>query len=489
MTDILNGKEVFVGDGIFTGDVYAQNGNIYAGAEGAQEGCLVLYGAPTGSTQGGKIIIHTADDYDATYPSYTIDVSSDELSLIANRVSGGDKTLLRYDGSAIYISEGTESGIGGGGTVVVGRLDGLVSDGNATIWVAGGSSGNNTGGAIFLLTSADNDDPISSYKITVSSDDLIIGPSTDTDSLKYSGDTGLWAFTAGKVGVGVDENTQGVLHLFGDNDDAGGILRLYPGANYNDGIDSYFIEGRGGPNDGSGDSLVFGKDSTDLMYLIYDGDYDMFQFLGAYANFGTLDSIPGFITVYAGGEGSNTGGSLALQTPADYDTLVSQFTFAVFQDELRISGYGRALTISDYGGVTLSLGGHDAGSADVGYPSANGDTRGIKDYLETSSGVTAYDLLYYDGSYYETADATDDTKAPVRAMTLATDSNIFEGFRYGYIYNDAWNWTPGAELFLAVGGGFTETAPSASGNIVQYLGYAVTADLVFFEPSKEWYEV
>jgi len=35
-----------------------------------------------------------------------------------------------------------------------------------------------------------------------------------------------------------------------------------------------------------------------------------------------------------------------------------------------------------------------------------------------------------------------------------------------------WNFTPGADIYLAEGGGYTETAPSSSGSVIQKVGYA-----------------
>lgn len=35
-----------------------------------------------------------------------------------------------------------------------------------------------------------------------------------------------------------------------------------------------------------------------------------------------------------------------------------------------------------------------------------------------------------------------------------------------------WDFTPGADIYLAEGGGYTETAPSTSGSVIQKIGYA-----------------
>ena len=62
----------------------------------------------------------------------------------------------------------------------------------------------------------------------------------------------------------------------------------------------------------------------------------------------------------------------------------------------------------------------------------------------------------------------------------------------GYVYNSSWNWTVGGVLYLQAAGAsglITQTAPASSGNIVRVVGYAITADLIYFNPSQDWIEI
>jgi hypothetical protein len=61
----------------------------------------------------------------------------------------------------------------------------------------------------------------------------------------------------------------------------------------------------------------------------------------------------------------------------------------------------------------------------------------------------------------------------------------------GYVYNSAWNWTSiGGELYLSTtAGAMTQTQPSGSGDIVRVVGYAISADLIYFNPSQDWIEI
>lgn len=57
----------------------------------------------------------------------------------------------------------------------------------------------------------------------------------------------------------------------------------------------------------------------------------------------------------------------------------------------------------------------------------------------------------------------------------------------GFARNDAWNWTVGAPIFLSLTGTttntLTQTAPSATNEVVQILGVATHADRIYFNPS------
>ena len=85
-------------------------------------------------------------------------------------------------------------------------------------------------------------------------------------------------------------------------------------------------------------------------------------------------------------------------------------------------------------------------------------------------------------------DADDEATASCVAMAiepiLANDPGLF--LLYGLVRNDAWNWTPGGLIFLTVtgttGNTLSQTAPTGVNDIVQILGWALSADVMFFNP-------
>lgn len=89
------------------------------------------------------------------------------------------------------------------------------------------------------------------------------------------------------------------------------------------------------------------------------------------------------------------------------------------------------------------------------------------------------------------ADAEATTKGFVLMATgtIAADgSGTF--LNRGFIRDDSWNWTIGAELFVpTTPGNPTETKPSGTTDVVRIVGYAYTSNILFFEASKSYIEV
>ncbi len=71
------------------------------------------------------------------------------------------------------------------------------------------------------------------------------------------------------------------------------------------------------------------------------------------------------------------------------------------------------------------------------------------------------------------------------AATIATDaSGVF--LRSGIARNDAWSWTVGGTIYLSTTGTLTQTAPSATGDANQTLGFATHVDRIDFNPSPDY---
>lgn len=115
--------------------------------------------------------------------------------------------------------------------------------------------------------------------------------------------------------------------------------------------------------------------------------------------------------------------------------------------------------------------------------------------LTAAENLVIGDVCYINSSS-KMAKADADAAATAGAMciataTIATDAAGTFGLPGGYLRDDsAYAWTPGATLYLSTtAGGITATAPSGAADIVQVLGYAHEADIVFFNPSPVLIEV
>lgn len=107
--------------------------------------------------------------------------------------------------------------------------------------------------------------------------------------------------------------------------------------------------------------------------------------------------------------------------------------------------------------------------------------------------VVLGDVCYLksDGKYWKMdadAEATTKGHCVMATGTISADAAgifLFEGF----IRDDTWTWTVGAELFVNLTpGNPSETKPSVTGDIIRLVGYAYSADVIYFNPDKTYIE-
>lgn len=120
---------------------------------------------------------------------------------------------------------------------------------------------------------------------------------------------------------------------------------------------------------------------------------------------------------------------------------------------------------------------------------------------ETFTGTAGENLVWGDVVYLKSdgkfwkADFNATTTTPAVAFCTGTISADASGefLRRGWIRDDsAYNFTFGAQagtIYLGESGAITQTAPSGSGDQVQVLGWALEADIFYFEPQLVMVEV
>ena len=107
--------------------------------------------------------------------------------------------------------------------------------------------------------------------------------------------------------------------------------------------------------------------------------------------------------------------------------------------------------------------------------------------------LAQFDVCYLksDGKYWK-ADADAAATMPVIAIATAAISAEASGvfLLMGFVRKDAWTWTIGGLLYASTApGAMVQTAPSGTGDQVQVIGIAITADIILFNPSYELVEI
>ena len=103
---------------------------------------------------------------------------------------------------------------------------------------------------------------------------------------------------------------------------------------------------------------------------------------------------------------------------------------------------------------------------------------------EAGEALSAYSVVYLDGTLIKRADARNSTKMPAVGMiktAVALGGSVDVWYR-GIINNSAWSFASGKRLFLMSGGVVGHNAPDVSGNVVQLLGEAITKTVIHFDP-------
>jgi hypothetical protein len=95
------------------------------------------------------------------------------------------------------------------------------------------------------------------------------------------------------------------------------------------------------------------------------------------------------------------------------------------------------------------------------------------------------DVLYMTSTgTLDRSNATDNTKMPVRAMSIVYNYEDQYVLLKGQVACNYWNWsTIGGNIYAAANNGqITQTVPSGSGNVIQIVGYALSATAMYFNP-------
>ena len=107
-----------------------------------------------------------------------------------------------------------------------------------------------------------------------------------------------------------------------------------------------------------------------------------------------------------------------------------------------------------------------------------------------TNGIGSPLALAADG-HFDDADADSSANCGCIVLALETGIGSKKVLFMGIMRVDAWNWTLGAGksnlIYLSTTAGtLTQTQPSGTDDVVQPVGWAITDDCIFFNPSLEY---
>lgn len=126
-------------------------------------------------------------------------------------------------------------------------------------------------------------------------------------------------------------------------------------------------------------------------------------------------------------------------------------------------------------------------------PSNDLEATGFKTTLTVDVNATGIGAALYvasDGNLEE-ADADAAATMPCVAVALETGIGSKQVLLQGFVRNDAWNWASvGQPVYVSTtAGAFTQTPPGGTGDQVQVVGVALTADIIYFRPDLTLVEI
>lgn len=173
----------------------------------------------------------------------------------------------------------------------------------------------------------------------------------------------------------------------------------------------------------------------------------------------------------------------------------TQTASAVNEITIKNEATGNAVSIEATGGdtnINLDLKGKGTGGVSPHFGTAgiaDHDATGMKITLTAASNVVFGDVCYIDASgeaEIVDADAIASSSGLFMAVATIAASAAGEFLMLGTARDDTWAWTPGGLIYITVTGTSTntlsQTAPSATDDVIQIVGVATHADRMFFFP-------
>jgi len=213
-----------------------------------------------------------------------------------------------------------------------------------------------------------------------------------------------------------------------------------------------------------------------------DAVLDYSDLSGTPTNVSTFTNDSGYITSYTVTEGDVTAHEAALTITESQISDLGSYITSTQAADINMAGFD----LTDVHEIKIDA-----------IPDTDATANGFT-FNDLSAGQTLAmgDLVYLNGSaqWVDVDASASATAGPVMlacALEAGTASNpVKVTAGPAVIRNDAWAWTVGGILYVSeTAGEFTQTAPTTSNAIVRVVGYALSADVIYFDPDKTWVTV
>lgn len=132
-----------------------------------------------------------------------------------------------------------------------------------------------------------------------------------------------------------------------------------------------------------------------------------------------------------------------------------------------------------------NLVGESSGGSDFPLPTTDLTYSGTTTTMTVDENSVGFGCLLHidvDGNLIQ-ADSNGTNIMPCHFLAVETGTGSKKILMNGFVKNNNWSWTPGEPLYVSTTTGvMTQTAPNQSGDIVQIVGFAVLATVIFFKP-------
>jgi hypothetical protein len=184
----------------------------------------------------------------------------------------------------------------------------------------------------------------------------------------------------------------------------------------------------------------------------------------------------------AGTSGTSGTGFTTISPTTDNNVLTANGTANSANSEPNLTFNGNTLTVTG----TLSVSGrYQFTHQTINELSANG---GYGDIVTFGSGTVATFSTYNFNSSSQWVSTDADTSTSTGLIGIAIGGNVSSGILLrGYVRNSSWSWATASALYLSTTAStMTQTAPTATGDYIRIVGYAISTNTIYFCPDNTW---